>query len=500
MNILVTGATGFIGRALVLRLQRDGHRVTAWVRDADRASNLLGPDVPLVGEAPAPSSALSRAIEWAEAVINLAGEPIADRRWSEQRKRSLRSSRIGLTRTIVGAIESADSPPHTFISASAVGYYGADAPHPVDESSDPGDDFLGRLCRDWEDAARGARDAGVRVVNLRIGLVLAAHGGALAKMLPAFRARLGARLGDGEQHMPWIHLHDLLEVVVTALRDTELSGPVNAVAPGIVKNREFTAALVARTGGPTWWAPATVLRIALGKRASLLLSGQNARPTVLTDRGFSYRYATLESALDDIVVGDRDAAVCIAPADDLPDSSYLAKRGASHVLTQRTVIAAPIDDVFAYFSNAGNLGQLTPASMSFRILTRQDIVPAEGTSIEYHISLGPIRMGWTTVFESWEHNRRFVDVQAAGPYRSWWHEHVFVPDGDRTVMFDRVYYKLPLGIFGRIAHRVRVSGMLRDIFRYRSKAIARRFSTVEDTPPTLSLPVPRTAPRRAVGS
>ncbi len=474
MNILLTGATGFIGRALALRLRRDGHRVTAWVRSAERARAVLGAEVDLV-EADLPSFAVHRAIRSADAVINLAGEPIVGGRWTARRRAALVDSRVNTTRAIVEAMRAADRRPGVLVSASAVGYYGARPGGPVDESAPAGDDFLAELCASWEAEAMRAASFGTRVVTPRIGVVLGRGGGALAKMLPPFRVGVGGRLGSGEQPMPWIHIDDLVEVFARAVTDDDMRGPINAVAPNPVDNATFTRTLGEVLGRPTMLpVPSFALRAAFGAAATVLLDGQRAVSKALSDAGFSFQFPHLQHALADILA-DGDAAIDVVDRALLPASDYLRARRPRYELTARTVIRAPIDDVFAFFSKSENLGAITPPDMKFSIQTDTPVDMRPGTRIDYRIGLGPIPMRWTTEIERWEPGARFVDVQLRGPYGCWWHEHRFTADGDATIMEDRVYYRPPLGWLGRIANRLFVAGKLRSIFAYRATAIRHRF-------------------------
>jgi uncharacterized protein (TIGR01777 family) len=236
------------------------------------------------------------------AVVNLAGESLAEGRWTAARKRRLVSSRVELTDSIVKALALASPRPATLISASAVGYYGDRGAEPLTEQSTPGDDFLARLAVAWETAARAARQLGVRVVHLRSGAVLGRNGGALARMLPVFRLGLGGRIGSGRQYFPWIHLRDEVGVISTALEDVRFDGPVNVVAPDIVTNQEFTRALGRALRRPAAFAvPGFALKLALGELSGVLLGGQRVQPGRLLDLGHQYAFPQLEGALGDVV-------------------------------------------------------------------------------------------------------------------------------------------------------------------------------------------------------
>jgi len=246
-RILVTGATGFIGRALVPRLQREGHRVVVWARSETRALALLGADIDVVSIA-AGQEALTAALSQCDAVVNLAGEPLLGKRWTPARKTVLRASRIDVTGQLVTAIEAASPRPRVLVSASAVGLYGDRGDEVLDERSVPAADFLARLCHDWETAAERATQSGLRVVLLRTGVVLGRAGGALAQMLPPFKVGAGGPIGSGRQYFPWIHLHDLVNLIVAALDDDRYVGAINAVAPDLVTSPPHPFRRIVRPG------------------------------------------------------------------------------------------------------------------------------------------------------------------------------------------------------------------------------------------------------------
>ena len=245
---LITGATGFIGRALSLRLVGAGHQVTAWVRDGTRARTLIGPDIALASTRE--GSNIRSEIERADAVVNLAGEPVFGGRWTPARKHALVESRVNLTREITQAIAASSKHPAVLISASAVGYYGNRGDQFVEDDAAAGDDFLATLCRNWEGAAVDARGSGVRVFIPRIGIVLGADGGALARMLAPMG--FGGPIGSGRQFVPWIHLHDMVEVLATALEDERFSGPMIASAPNPVTNRDLAKVIGKLLHRPTF--------------------------------------------------------------------------------------------------------------------------------------------------------------------------------------------------------------------------------------------------------
>ncbi|MDZ4201519.1 MAG: TIGR01777 family oxidoreductase [Gallionella sp.] len=297
MQILVTGGTGLIGRALCRALSADGHQITVLSRKPETVAAKCGEHV----------QAIATLDEWHaerrfDAVINLAGEPIADKAWSEARKRVLRDSRVALTERLVARIADARHKPAVLLSGSAVGYYGACGDTEVDETAPAGADFPAQLCLAWEQAAERASASGVRVCLLRTALVLSRDGGLLARMLPPFRFGLGARLGDGRQWMSWVHINDYVAMVLALLRSSDVQGAYNMAAPYPVTNADFTATLARVLGRPAVAAaPPGMLRLALGERAGMLLEGQRLVSLKIEKLGYRFQYSVLENALRDLL-------------------------------------------------------------------------------------------------------------------------------------------------------------------------------------------------------
>ncbi|MBV9024568.1 MAG: TIGR01777 family oxidoreductase [Streptomycetaceae bacterium] len=291
MRIAVTGSTGLIGSALVRALRSDSHNVVRLVRRTPGAPDEAEWD-------PKRSSVDTTALEGCEVMVHLAGAGVGDHRWTPRYKQEIRDSRVLGTTTIAKAIASLTKPPRVLVSASAVGYYGDTGEHIVDESAPPGTGFLARICQDWEAATAAARNAGVRTVMARTGLVVASGGGAWGKLFPLFKAGLGGRLGSGRQYWSFIALPDHI-AALRHLIDTEtLSGPVNLTAPEPVTNAEATAAMGRVLHRPTVaTVPAPVLRIALGDFAQEILVGQRAIPRRLLDSGFSFTFPRIDDAI-----------------------------------------------------------------------------------------------------------------------------------------------------------------------------------------------------------
>lgn len=296
MTILVTGGSGLIGRRLIPCLEQQGHRVLRLVRSRD-----------LVSDRAVYWSTSEGSFHWEEpgkidAVVHLAGESILGR-WTRNKKARIRDSRVDTTRKLCAFLARMASPPSVLVCASATGYYGNRGDELLGEDSRPGDGYLPGVSRQWEAATEAARDAGIRVVNLRIGMVLTPEGGALPAMLTPFRLALGGQVGDGRQYMSWITRDDLISIIQFTLESEDITGPVNAVSPQPVTNAEFTRTLGRVLHRPTLFTvPAFVVRLLFGQMGSdLLLASARVEPERLREAGFRFEHADLEAALNDLL-------------------------------------------------------------------------------------------------------------------------------------------------------------------------------------------------------
>ncbi|MFJ3371227.1 TIGR01777 family oxidoreductase [Pseudomonas sp. NPDC086251] len=296
MHILLTGGTGLIGRQLCRHWLSQGHRLTVLSRTPDKVAKICGAQVRGV--------ALFEDLgqEPVDAIINLAGAPIADRPWTSKRKALLWSSRITLTETLLAWLESREQKPQVLISGSAIGWYGDGGERELTEASPPViDDFASQLCIAWEETAQRAEALGIRVILIRTGLVLSAEGGFLSRLLLPFKLGLGGPIGNGRQWMPWIHINDQIALIDFLLHRNEASGPYNACAPKPVRNREFAKTLAGVLHRPSFMPmPALALKVGLGELSLLLLGGQKAVPARLLEAGFTFQFTDLRAALDDL--------------------------------------------------------------------------------------------------------------------------------------------------------------------------------------------------------
>ena len=306
MKILVTGATGLIGRKLCKSLSGDEHTLVALSRSPETARGLAANEVhkwhPTSGPPPA------QALSGIDAVVHLVGEPIVDSRWTDAQKTLIRDSRVLSTRNLVAGLRSADSKPSALISGSAVGFYGNRGDEPLEENAAAGRGFLSETCRDWENEAAAASDFGIRVVQVRTGVVLSAEGGALKKMLPPFKLGVGGRLGSGRQWFPWIHIDDIVGIFRHAILTSSMKGPANGVAPEAVTNAEFTKQLGRALHRPAFLpVPELALRALMGEMADVLFDSQRVVPKAALEAGYEFQYPVLGRALEDLF-GNPEAA------------------------------------------------------------------------------------------------------------------------------------------------------------------------------------------------
>ena len=302
MRVIITGGTGLIGKALSARLATEGHEPIVLTRDPEKAKGDLPAGVRAAGWDGKTGAGWSQLIDAGTTIVHLAGAGVADSRWTEERKREIRDSRIVSGAAVLAAIREAPAKPRALLQASAVGYYESRGDEAIDESEPPGDTFLAEVCVEWEDSTREVETQGIRRALLRTGLVLTPEGGALGKML--LPAKLGANgpLGSGRQGFPWIHLDDEIGAILFLIDREDATGPFNLTAPNPPTQAEFARALGHVIHRPSFLpAPAFALRLAHGEMADMLLEGQRVVPKRLLELGFRFRFPDLEGALADLL-------------------------------------------------------------------------------------------------------------------------------------------------------------------------------------------------------
>lgn len=304
MKVAVTGATGFVGSRLVERLQQEGHQILVLTRNPERARQVFPvatfPNVEIAAYTPLKSGDWQKLISGCDGVVNLAGAPIAER-WTPERKQEILDSRQIGTQKVVEAITQATAKPTVLVNSSAIGYYGTSETATFDETSPSGNDFLAEVCQVWEAEAAKVKQSGTRLVILRTGIVLG-NGGALAKMLPPFRLFAGGPLGTGKQWFSWIHIDDLVNLILQALTRPDVEGVLNATAPQPIRMTELSQTLGQLLNRPSWLpVPAFALEVMLGDAAKVVLEGQQVLPKRTQATGFNYQYSSLKQALQDVL-------------------------------------------------------------------------------------------------------------------------------------------------------------------------------------------------------
>ena len=478
MNILIAGATGFIGNALVSFLKGRGHVLTALVRDVNRAPEQLGTDVKFISFGSADRELITE-FENSEVVLNLVGRPLAPSRWSKAKKKEFFDSRVGVTKRIVSIMRHCKSPPSILVSASAVGYYGDQFGEEITETSSKGDGFLADLCDLWEKAAFEAEDFDTRVCALRIGVVLGREGGFLKQLSLPFEMGMGSYIGNGNQWVPWIHYLDLLRIIDFVINNESISGPINCTSPRPVTGKNFAKSLAPILGAKILIGlPRLFLRLVFGEGEKVLTSSQRAYPTLLQEKEFQFVHEDLVHALNEeccpkgvsITRVDTRKKYPDGSAENLPELSR-----AQYKIETSVKLEVGSEEAFEFFSSPFNLGLATPNWMDFRI-TESPPDMNEGSEFEYKINLGPISMKWRTEIIKWAPGDLFVDYQKKGPYSLWWHQHSIITEGASTCrMEDKVFYRVPGGVLGRVAHKYIIKSILLRIFAYRRKVIQMRF-------------------------
>ncbi len=447
-RIGVTGASGFVGTALVSALLARGDAVRAFSRTLPGTAPPGVEVVTLDLSAPLEPAEVAQVVNGLDAVVHLAGETVAGR-WTKEKKQRIFDSRVQSTRNLVAGFRVCARPPGAFVCASASGFYGSRGDEPLIEESTPGSDFLAQVCIAWEREAMQAQSAGVRSVCVRQGLVLGPRGGALQAMLPPFRAGVGGPLGSGAQWWPWIHLDDDVAIFLLALDQTKCTGAINAVSPDLGTNARFARALGHALRRPSLaFAPAIALKALLGEFAESLLASQLMLPAKAQDLDFAWKHPTLERALLDLI----DPNSGRVPATSRFEFSQ--------------TVAAPLAQVYRLFSDPARLEMLAPKDLRFRVLTPQPIEMRRGTVLEYKLTERGLPLRWKTLIASWEPEVRFVDYQLRGPYLLWRHQHDFKAASGGAIVRDTVDYALPLAPLSDILLPM-VAGDVRQTFEYR---------------------------------
>ncbi len=450
MKTLVTGATGFIGRRLLSLLAQHNHDIVVLTRSPERARESLAVPCEVIQWDPMSGPPPEAAFNGVSTVVHLAGEGVAEKRWSDEQKKVIRDSRIIGTRNLVEAIARRKGKPVNVIAASATGYYGERGDEILHETSPPGTGFLAEVCRDWEREAQALPYGSARLAIVRIGIVLGPDGGILKKLIPIFKTGTAGPIGSGKQWMSWIHIDDLVRMIVMAIENHAIEGAVNGVGPNPVSNADFSHALGKALHRPSSLkAPGGAIKVVMGEMADLALSSQRVLPEKALHAGFDFKFPTIEGALTDLVEG---------------------RRG-SEELVLETWVPQSVEKVFRFFSDEKNLERLTPPWLKFSVIGKSTPEMGEGTLIDYKLKIKGFPLKWQSRIEKWIPNESFVDIQVKGPYSRWEHTHSFEAMKGGTLVRDRVRYSLPGGFLGKAIAGKSVKRDLAEIFRYRKEQV-----------------------------
>lgn len=450
MRILITGATGLLGKKLLIDLLKKGHTVVGIARDKSKIIEL--PEKQTYSwDALSDQEFPLEALKQCDAVIHLAGEPVAAQRWNDQVKKSILDSRIIGTQKMISAFKKIkeNERPSVFISGSAIGFYGDQGEKNLTETSAVGSDFLADVVQKWEAEAHKAEALGIRTVILRTGIVLARSGGALEKMPPLV-------IGSGNNYMSWIHIQDWVNFTIQAIENLKSQGIYNLVSPHPATQTIFIKDLAAERGVPfVMSVPQFIVSTAMGEMAQVLLASQKVKPSKMLDEGFQFQFPHLKEAFKDIYQGE----------------DYLTQD-----FTVSQFVPDKIENVFSFFSAAKNLEEITPDFLNFKIKDMSSAEIGKDTIINYKLKIHGIPASWQTQITEWVPLKMFVDNQNKGPYTLWHHTHTFTPLEKGTLIEDRIKYKVPGHLVGLLALGSFIRKDVSQIFRHRVQTIKRKFS------------------------
>ena len=451
-TILLIGGSGFIGSALGEHFAKNG-----WIiRLLTRSIKLYQTAFPCTQLLWDGKTIPEQAFDGVTAVINLAGQGIADKTWTSSYRRSIIESRVDSTRALAETLARTKFLPTVVVQASAIGFFGMQSrKEACSEESQAGSDFLAEVSLGWEQEAEPIGKY-TRLVIARVGLVLGWEGGALPKLWDIYASGLGSILGTGKQWMNWIHLEDVVRFFFQAVESQHFKGVYNLVAPGNINNFTFHKLLANQTSSfSIMKAPAFLLKMAMGDRADLVLKGPKVISRQLSEEGFTFKFSQFSEALADL----------------LKERTYPKL----HYIKIKQWIPVAIEDIWDFVSSAANLEKITPPWLSFQIKQISTPQVDVGTRITYTLKLHGVPFTWQSHIAEWRPKVEFVDEQEKGPYRIWFHRHVFTELAGGTLIEDRVDYQLPLFPLGQVALPLVKKDLIR-IFSYRKEATAFYFA------------------------
>ncbi|RAP32524.1 TIGR01777 family protein [Candidatus Marinamargulisbacteria bacterium SCGC AG-410-N11] len=458
MKILITGASGYIGQNIILKLMKKNHSLVLLSRRPDQLKELYG-DIhtyiqwdALAG--PPPKDAFNNI----DAIINLMGEGVAEKRWSKKQKQKIYDTRVLGTKNLVSGVINHKPLLKVFVSASAIGFYNHVQPKDLTIQSPAAKGFLGELCKDWESASEKINQIEqVRRVIIRIGIVLGEKG-ALAKMKLPFILGLGGKVGTGDQWMNWVHIEDISNLFVAAIENNNYSGIYNGVSTGNVTNEVFTRALGSVLNRPTIFSvPSFAIKLLVGELSQEILQGQRVRSAECKSVGFKFKFEDIHLALEDAL--------------NIKYIPHLKQKVRCERIHVMQYINQSPEKVFSFFSDATNLERITPSFLNFKILSQSTPNIESGTVFNYKLRVRGIPLKWQSLILDWTPISLFSDTQTKGPYRVWHHTHHFTPIKSGTLIEDDVYFAIPrIPLIDMVAIQF-VSRDVKSIFNHRKKMI-----------------------------
>ena len=455
-KILITGATGLVGSHLLHHLiDTDKYKISILTRNKEKAKKELQLPIEIFEWDLTKGTIDSKALEGQDIIIHLAGENVASR-WNSQTKDKIISSRLISSSLLISEIKKFKTQNKIkLISASAIGIYGDRSSEELTEESSQASTFLASVCSKWEKSILNHHIEGLKSYCLRIGIVLSTDGGALKKMLPAFKLNLAGPLGSGQQFMSWIHIDDLISQIQFLVDNDPEQQVFNAVSPEPVTNSIFTKTLAEELGCLSLFrVPQFLIKLIAGEMSTILLSSQKVIPKNFIRLGYQFKFPKISSALSNILRYEKKDEVIFI------ENQWLNK--------------SP-EDIFDFFSEVKNLEKITPSHLSFKVLNMSTPQIQEGSIIDYRLKLHGIPFNWKTLITSFNKNDSFIDQQEKGPYKKWLHTHTFKKSAGGTLIRDHVVYKIPLGTVGRFITGTYIKKDLSKIFNYRKEIIKQEF-------------------------
>ncbi len=440
MNVLVTGATGFLGKYLLPKLKNRGHEITILTRNTNSAKFFLPVACKVLKWNPLHEEIDPNLFKNIDAVIHLAGAGIADKRWSLNRKYEIERSRIISTRNLINAVKKLKTKPKIFLGASAIGFYKESFEHALEEDGAKDQGFLSNLCEEWEKEIFSAKALGIRTIAFRIGFLIGRGGIAMDRLLPIFKMGLGGPLGRGRQIVSWAHVEDCAQMFLHGLENDSLKGVYNAVAPEPVSNKTFVKTLAEKLNRPSWMpTPAFFIKLALGEMSQLLLESKNISSKKIQKSGFLFNYPDINSAMNEI---------CSTPNYHIEIEQWAPSK---------------INHTFKFFSNAYNLEKTMPPSLRFKINRQSTLRTKSDSRLSFSFNFLEIPFRWKSKISEWEPPYKFGSTQLKGPFDYWKHTHNFEKSNGGTLIRHNIEYQFPFGPIGELIGNILVKEKLKDI-------------------------------------